>query len=234
VEALDNLGMTGVSVEVPVIITIDEPQTNPLATFSKNRTSLAVLVVVIAGAVLTLVLVVGGRLRPGMWRKARQRPQRKDPVTQPVKVKSEPVPNQPRRSTWINRLHLPHRTVPPKIYALLVYQPETNQEEATLPIMISSAEVTFGSDPLLADQVIDDPSVEGLHARLRRGTDGVFRLSDAGSVGGTWVNYTPVSQEGVNLEHGDLIHLGRVGFRFQLREPKQVRKPVIKPKEPTP
>jgi pSer/pThr/pTyr-binding forkhead associated (FHA) protein len=98
--------------------------------------------------------------------------------------------------------------------------------------MISRTEVSFGNDPLLADQIIDDPSIEGLHARLKRGQDEVFRLSDAGSVGGTWVNYAPVSQEGICLQHGDLIHFGRVGFRFQLREPKQVRKPVLKPKEP--
>ncbi len=84
----------------------------------------------------------------------------------------------------------------------------------------------------MVDQVIDDPSIEGLHAQLKREPDGVFRLSDAGSIGGTWVNYTPVSQEGVCLEHGDLIHFGRVGFRFQLRDAKQVRKPVLKPKEP--
>jgi pSer/pThr/pTyr-binding forkhead associated (FHA) protein len=35
---------------------------------------------------------------------------------------------------------------------------------------------------------------------------------------GTWVNYTPVSQEGVNVEDGDLIHIGRVGFRFRVRQ----------------
>jgi hypothetical protein len=234
VEAMDSLGMSGTSMEVPVTIIIEERRTNPLATFSENRTLLAVMIVVIAGAVLSLVLVLGGRLRPGMWRATRRREQRNDPVTQPVKVKIEPNPIQPRRSAWINRLHLPKRTVPPKIFALLVYHPETSQEDVPLPITISKAEVTFGNDPLLADQIVDDASVEGLHARLKRGPDEVFRLSDAGSVGGTWVNYTPVSREGVSLEHGDLIHFGRVGFRFQLREPKQVRKPVLKPKEPAP
>lgn len=233
VEALDSLGLLGTSIEVPVTVVIGEQKVNPLAAVSDNRTLLAGLVVVIAGAVLTLVLVLGGRLRPAKWRAAR-RQRRGDPVTQPVKVKTDPVPPHPRRSTWINRFHLPQRAVPPKIYALLVYQIESSQKESTLPIMISSTEVSFGNDPLLADQIIDDPSIEGLHARLKRGPDEVFRLSDAGSVGGTWVNYAPVSEEGVCLQHGDLIHFGRVGFRYQLREPKQVPKPVLKPKEPVP
>jgi predicted component of type VI protein secretion system len=137
-----------------------------------------------------------------------------------------------RRSAWKSRLHFPQRAVPPKIYALLVPQSESSQEQPALPIVISNVEVAFGRDPLLAEQIIDDPSLDGLHARLKRQPDGTFRLSDVGSISGTWVNYTPVPQDGVCLEHGDMIHFGRMSFRFQIREPKQVRKPVIKPKEP--
>ena len=232
VEALDSLGMSSASTDVPVTIMIKEQTVSSLATLSDNRTLLAGMVVVIAGAVLTLVLVLGGRLRPGMWRTARGRQRQGDTITQPVKVKTEPSSSQLRRSAWINRLHFPQRAVPPNIYALLVHQSESGQEDSSLPITISSEGVSFGNDPLLVDQVIDDPSIEGLHARLKREPDGVFRIYDAGSISGTWVNYTPVSQQGVCLEHGDLIHFGRVGFRFQLRDAKQVRKPVLKPKEP--
>jgi len=232
VEALDSLGMVSASAEIPVVITIEEKKPSTLVTLSDNRTLLAGLVVVIAGAVLILVLVLGGRLRPAVWGKARRRRQRGEAVTQPLQVISVPPPPQPRRSAWISRLHIPQRAVPPKIYALLVQQSESSQEQPALPIVISSAEVAFGHDPLLADQIIDDPSLDGLHARLKRQPDGTFRLFDAGSVSGTWVNFTPVLQDGACLEHGDLIHFGRMSFRFQIREPKLVRKPVIKPKEP--
>jgi predicted component of type VI protein secretion system len=68
--------------------------------------------------------------------------------------------------------------------------------------------------------------VEGLHARLVRQEDGSFRLIDQGSVAGTWVNYAEVPEEGQVLQHGDLIHFGRVGFRFTLRLPQNVSKPV--------
>jgi pSer/pThr/pTyr-binding forkhead associated (FHA) protein len=53
--------------------------------------------------------------------------------------------------------------------------------------------------------------------------NGAFRLADEGSTAGTWVNYTPVSHEGTRLEHGDLIHFGRVGYRFMLKEPRRAQ-----------
>ena len=52
-------------------------------------------------------------------------------------------------------------------------------------------------------------------------------MADAGSVAGVWVNYTPISQSGARLEHGDLVHIGRIGFRFTLRQPGATRKPVV-------
>ena len=78
------------------------------------------------------------------------------------------------------------------------------------------------------DQVLLDLSVEGVHAHLEREPGGSFRLSDEGSTAGTWVNYQPVPESGKILEHGDLVHFGRMGYRFVLRNPKQVRKPVLR------
>jgi hypothetical protein len=82
-------------------------------------------------------------------------------------------------------------------------------------------------DPSQASVVLDDPSVEGLHARLLREVDGSLRLRDEGSVAGTWVNFLPVAEGGQVLQHGDLIHFGRVGFRFTQRDPVRTVKPVI-------
>jgi DEAD/DEAH box helicase domain-containing protein len=62
--------------------------------------------------------------------------------------------------------------------------------------------------------------------------DAVVCAGYPGSVAGTWVNYMLVPTTGTRLEHGDLIHIGRVGFRFSLREPQRVRKPVIMIEEP--
>lgn len=133
---------------------------------------------------------------------------------------------------WLERLSWPQRRPAQKAYATLLPLSDSNEAERSPAIPISSLEIIFGSDPSRVTQILKDASVEGLHARLCRDENGVFRLSDEGSTAGTWVNFTPVSQEGTWLEHGDLIHFGRIGYRFMLREPGRGRKPVVKPGEP--
>jgi pSer/pThr/pTyr-binding forkhead associated (FHA) protein len=91
--------------------------------------------------------------------------------------------------------------------------------------------MSLGRDPLKSMLVLDDPSVDPLHARVQREGDN-YRILDEGSIAGTWVNYTPVSKEGTLLEHGDLVHIGRMGFRFMLQEPTRKPKPIILPQEP--
>jgi pSer/pThr/pTyr-binding forkhead associated (FHA) protein len=88
--------------------------------------------------------------------------------------------------------------------------------------------VVIGRDENIVDQVLTDDSVEGVHAYLERESSDRFRLSDDGTTAGTWVNFLPVSGQGQLLEHGDLVHFGRKGFRFILRNPKRVRKPVVR------
>jgi hypothetical protein len=62
---------------------------------------------------------------------------------------------------------------------------------------------------------------------LNRSEAGSFRIMDQGSIAGTWVNYVSVPPNGITLEHGDLLHLGRVCLRFTLRQPSHARKPAI-------
>jgi hypothetical protein len=38
-----------------------------------------------------------------------------------------------------------------------------------------------------------------------------------------------VDRSGTRLQHGDAIHIGRVGFQFKVRDPALNRKPVITP-----
>jgi hypothetical protein len=225
VQAVDTLGMVGSSIEVPVQISVESIESNPWALFQRNITVLSALAILLAGAVLLLVLVLGGRLHPQSLRASRKRKRKSDPVTQPVPIKNEPAAR--RLPGWVNRLQWPQRHAAPKADAFLAYVPETEDRPTAPPIPIASEEVTLGNDPKQATLVFDDPSIEALHARLIRQPDGSFRILDAGSIAGTWVNYAPISREGTKLEHGDLIHIGRLGFRFTLRQPAQVRKPTI-------
>ena len=225
VEAQDSLGLTGSSIETVVQVSAQRPRLDLGSLLSRNAPAITGLIVLLAGAVLLLVLILGGRITPATL-KVRQRMRRyMDPVTQPVPVNKD---SEPRKLPgWANRLQWPTRRVKPQVFAYL--QPISDDPEKTKskPIPISSEEITIGRDPVLATLVLDDPSVEGLHARIVRKEGNDFRLLDEGSVAGTWINYTPISPEGAALQHGDLIHVGRVGFRYTLRKPDQVRKPVI-------
>ncbi len=223
-ELEDELGLSNKTVDTVVQITIGGSEASALSMISQNRTILAAVVVAISGAVLLLVLVLGGRLRPGFIREYRRRKKLSDPVTQPVKIQSEHPTKS--RSAWLNRFTWPREPITSKAYAHMIPLSDTVKEESNPPIAINDELVTFGKDPNLVDIVIEDDAVEGLHATLQRRKKGVFRLSDEGSIAGTWVNYSPVSDEGTLLEQGDIIHIGRVGFRFIMREPHRVRKPV--------
>ena len=110
---------------------------------------------------------------------------------------------------------------------------DSDETAASAPIPITSDDLPIGSDPNQAILVLDDPSIEELHAHLRRSEDSTFRLADEDTIAGTWINYTPVSNEGTKLEHGDLIHIGRVGFRFSMRDTSRIRKPIVTPENQT-
>lgn len=225
VEAQDSLGLIGSSIETIIQVNARRPTLNIWTLLTRNAPAITALVVMMSGAVLLLVLILGGRITPGTLR-VRQRIRRySDPVTQPVPVNKDAEPR--RLPGWANRLQWPTRRVKPQVHAFLQLISDDSEAAKTKPIPISTEEITIGKDPILATLVLEDPSVEGLHARILRTGENNFRLVDEGSVAGTWINYTPISPDGAELQHGDLIHIGRVGFRYTLRKPGQVRKPVI-------
>ena len=126
------------------------------------------------------------------------------------------------------RIQWPSRTRPTTDpYGTLVQVTEDGEPVKDTTFLITMNELTFGADPKQAVLVLDNPSTEPLHARLWRTSEGVFYLEDSGSVAGTWVNYAPVAANGTLLHHGDLIHIGKTAYRFNLSHPKHVRKPVV-------
>jgi predicted component of type VI protein secretion system len=87
--------------------------------------------------------------------------------------------------------------------------------------------MTFGSDPRRAVVTLADASVCALHARLQQTSDNGFVLNDEGSLAGTWVNYACLNGQGRRLRHGDLIHFGRLTYRFELADAPPPPEPVI-------
>ncbi len=250
VEATDNLGLVGKTGDTSVKIIVPSTTQGVIVAVSQNRMVVIGVTVFISATILVLVLILGGRIHPrlypGQIRPSagssekthpagyrERRRQLRDPVTQPVKITSVlPVQARPRSKRWIERLPWLKRKEKP-IPAMAYLIPLVGSDEPTLPVplQITSDDVTLGSDPHQASLVIADPSIEGLHARIHHEGKS-FLLTDAGSIAGTWVNYEQVTLNGTNLEHADIIHLGRVGFRFKLSEPGPLREVVVSPSEP--
>lgn len=265
-EVTDALGLTGSTVEFPVQVIVEMTSDNRFGALSTRSVILIAATVGMAGLVLALVLVIGGRIKPHVFgrpegqraslsqsptrpiaHKAPTQPSRKkaadarrlDPVTQPVNI---PQPAGTRRRWGLpNQLHFPVISAlkwpasrPASQPCLLFLEPLPASEEAapTAPLPLYADEIIIGRSPGKATLIINEPSLDEVHAVLKREMDG-FRLLDAGSTAGTWVNFSPIPKEGALLQHGDILHVGRVGFRFTQRSPGRTRKPTVTPYIPT-
>lgn len=228
----DSLGLRGESVSTPIEIVILRPnETIVTQVISKAPLLLVTVGALLAGSVFVWALVIGGKLSPARssLTRSKKAPRCNDPVTQPVPIAATESTrtNPPRRWLWKTRAN----TAPPPSMAQLEHLDENHRSQSSLAIPIYAAEVTIGSDVAQATLVLQDPSIAGLHARLTRQTDGCFYISDHNSIAGTWINYAPIGTENVRLQHGDLLHIGRVGFRFSQNNPAVVRRIVIHPQE---
>jgi hypothetical protein len=241
VEAVDNLGLKGASIDTSVQITVARAPRSLLSILSSQVPLVVAVVVVLSGSVLFLVLILGGGIRPKVFGRGarvlnkdsnndRLSGKRSDPVTQPVMVRDELSTR--RLPGWINPLHWPHRTPVKKATAYLNCLSEKDRKVMLAPLPLSSGDLSLGRDPHQCGMVLDDVSIDALHAQLQREGDS-YRILDMGSTAGTWVNFSPVSREGILLEHGDLVHIGRIGFRFTLRSSAATAKPVVTPQEPS-
>lgn len=248
VEVEDSLGLVGRSIETPIDIVIKGQPTGVARVLVERAPLLAFLAALLAGALLLWALIVGGRIKPQSPAMLKW-PRRKrdlDPLTQPVKVKIEPKRSRslPVRvsmervtssmASWATRLPWSQRHSAARPYAYLERLDELDQVMSATSMPLAARVVIFGSDPAKANFTLEDPSVNAVHARLVQEKDGRFRLQDHDSIAGTWVNYSPVAAEGTYLEHGDLLHFGKSGFRFTLADPTQARRVVVQVEERLP
>jgi pSer/pThr/pTyr-binding forkhead associated (FHA) protein len=205
--AQDILGLEGSSPESQIFVDVPPPPSGLSALRPALGSLLAALAVLVAGVVLAVTLLNLGQR------------------SQPARVRIEEPAQRSRIRLERASLQPPDASQPAE--AFLAPLEHSDGEATNLPL--TGAELTLGRDASLAAVTIDDPSVSAIHARLIRRAGGSYFLRDQGSVAGTWVNYEAVSEEGRELQHGDLIHLGRVGFRFQLKNPPPARQVRIKP-----
>lgn len=212
VEAVDSLGLSKISLGVPVMITVIKPQFGLLPFLSRHSPWVALVAIIFAGAVLGVILS-GGRFkrRAGLAGQSATL----DPLTQPVEGET----GRHMRGPWKR----PAR----QSDAYLERLREDGQPMSAPAIPVLAPEMTFGSDPMQVTRILDDPSVSPLHARLFL-QDGEYILSDEKSVAGTWVNYESLAAPR-RLQHGDLLQFGRLSYRFMLRKPPERPRPKITP-----
>ena len=213
VEAVDNLGLKNVSLGLPVTVTVIQPERGILPILVHNHLWLVLGAVLLAGVALGVTLALGHRKRV---KKATGRKSRKDPLTQPVQT-----------GTTKRGLRLPWRRPAKQSDAYLVRLKDSGEPITAPPIPVTAPEMTFGSDPMQAMRILDDPSVSPLHARLLE-ENGEYVLKDENSESGTWVNYEPLTAPR-RLQHGDVLHLGRISYRFMLRKPPEQTAPRLTP-----
>jgi len=219
-EIIDEFGMSAKTVATPILVKVNRPLPAPSNIVRRNLPLIVLTLGFFAVAFLALVLAMRGQLVPASQRLSRrlgiQKKQPLDPLTQPIPI--PPLPPSKMRVQRAGEARSPSTSsAKPTVFALLYRLSDSIDGDTGGAFTMVTDKLTIGSNATQNLLVIDDSTVEGFHARLERQPDGKFRLYDLGSLMGTWVNYTPVSQEGVTVEDGDLIHIGRVGFRFRVR-----------------
>ena len=214
VEAVDDIGLSKVSLGVPVLVTVVRTQVGLLPWLSRNSLWVALGAILIAGGGLGAILSRGRAKKRGSAAVSRR--SRRDPLTQSVQTRGG---KRGLRLLW---------TRPAKSSeAYLVRLKDDGQPITAPPIPIMIPEMTFGSDPIRATRILDDPSVSPLHARLKV-EHGEYILSDEKSIAGTWINYEQLTTPR-RLQHGDVLHIGRLSYRFMLRKPPERATPQVIP-----
>jgi hypothetical protein len=208
----DSLGIQGASISHPIDVLVETPPSGLAALKPALGSLVAALAVLVAGVVLAVGLISMGRGRLGSSSSAR------------------------RSSIWgsdaLHRAGLRSQksSLPVEAY-LIPFDTEGNEGDL---IPLTGVDFIFGSDPSMTSAPLLDPSVAGIHARLTRQAAGDYLLRDQGSVAGTWINYELVSEEGNFVKHGDLIHIGRLSFRFRLPTPPSPPEIRVRPAIDTP
>ena len=115
--------------------------------------------------------------------------------------------------------------LPVKIFGNLTRLDPDQTPSAEKPHLLTKEVTLIGRDPMLANLIVENPSIEPLHAEIHFFPDGRIRLTDFNSTSGTYVNFKPVGAHGTSLQHADLVHLGTLFFRFNSVTRTQISSP---------
>ena len=220
VEVEDSLGLTKMSVGVPLTLTLVHPPTGILAFFGRNSSALTIGVVAITGLLLAGILLIGGtRSLKKITKRREEKAASHDPVSQPI----PPLKTAQRKKRRIPLAGWAQGQRGEKASAYLTRLNGNGEKTGGEAIPLTSQTITFGTDPVKVAFVLDDPSISPYHATLNQNEEGDILISDHDSVAGTWVNFEKVENERV-LRHGDIIHIGLLRYEFSVAKPPKKSK----------
>ena len=222
VEVEDILGFKGKSIEIIIPVNVPPRSSSLLGQiidFLGMGGWLIPVGILLAGSGY-LVYRQRGRIRELIdKRRKRIEMEHTDPLTQQVLIPNEtrgltqnsisPEPrevakvftNQPPSLVWAGK-----KTAPIGMETILLNQPE----------------MLVGRNKKQCQIMLKLPSVEKIHALITTSAEGQVKIANRSAKNGTWVNFAPVSPQGANLQSGDLVHFGKVAFRFEFSRPNLI------------
>lgn len=117
----------------------------------------------------------------------------------------------------------PESSMPLKTFGSLIKLDRDNTPCAEKPLLLTNEISLIGKDPQMANLVLSDEALEPVHAVIHAFPDGRTRLTDFNTTAGTYVNFKAVDTKGVQIHHGDILHFGRLAFRFN--SPNRITSP---------
>ncbi|HSK67502.1 MAG TPA: FHA domain-containing protein, partial [Anaerolineales bacterium] len=230
-EVEDVLGLSKTSSVISLTMTVVQPPRGIRALFGKYSSEIVMGAIGLAGLLLLGILLRGRLSIPFLRRRKARQQKMEDPLTQPVIAVNEPPASATKKSKTQPRTIIEKfQTKParlPEAPAYLTRLTNGGEPASAVPIPLSEKDMTFGTDPVQSKRVLDDPSISPLHARIKQTEDGTFIIYDHGSIAGTWVNFEPITREGLRLSHGDRIDFGQLAYRFDLNRPPAQPEPRI-------
>ncbi|MFC2028751.1 FHA domain-containing protein, partial [Chloroflexota bacterium] len=211
VKVVDSLGLEKTSISIPVSIMVEEVPSTMEILYMRYKQWIILAVGATAGILL-------------IWRLSRLAKILKEKRKERIRT-AGPLPLEKfQKSVWGRR-----KDVPASL------EPFQGQKSGSGPglesIPLSAREIRIGSDPTQVNFVLEDASVGNLHALLRRDGD-TFLIKDMDTDSGTWVNYEQLDEGLHRINHGDIIHFGRLVYRFLLNNPEDQQEPLIKRLDP--
>jgi hypothetical protein len=199
IEVLDDLGLSSRTIEMPIVVEVLGTIPTPTAPMARQRTGLLISgAILLAAMILLLVWGIQQGLRSSRFSSIRQS------VIKRFK--------KPRTD------HLSEGLLQGSIYATLIPLEEILEREKSKDLLhIKQSQIILGSDPKRTGLALNEKGISPLHAQISL-RNNQFWINDLGSSDGTWINYERIGSKLVELEPGDIVHFGNIGFRFTIIE----------------